>query len=107
MITLKSIKANRGATLNHKGEAVSYSTGFQVSKKDLYIVPIKRLTKSLISKTLSTLDADECLGIWIDNGLAYVDISERIPNYQHALKVGRERSQISVWAWRKAVAVNC
>ena len=47
------------------------------------------------------------LGIWIDGGRAYVDISERIANRAHALKVGRERKQLSVWAWAKNEAVAC
>lgn len=106
-MTLKAIKANKGATLNNNGEAMTYKTGFQVSKRDLYIIPVKQLTKRLITATLAVLRDDECLGIWIDGGRAYVDMSERISNYKHALKVGRDRKQISVWSWNKGEAVTC
>lgn len=106
-MTLKAIKANKGATLNNNGIAVSYKTGFQVSKRDLYVMPIKQLTKRLIVATLAVLRDDEYLGIWIDSGRAYVDISERISNYKHALKVGRDSNQISVWAWNKGEAITC
>ena len=100
-MTLKAIKAN------NNGIAVSYKTGFQVSKRDLYVMPIKQLTKRLIVATLAVLRDDEYLGIWIDSGRAYVDISERISNYKHALKVGRDSNQISVWAWNKGEAITC
>lgn len=106
-MTLKAIKANKGATLNNNGIAVSYKTGFQVSKRDLYVMPIRQLTKRLIVATLAVLRDDEYLGIWIDDGKAYVDMSERISNYKHALKVGRDRKQISVWSWNKGEAVTC
>lgn len=106
-MTLKAIKDNKGATLNNNGEAVTYKTGFQVSKRDLYTMPAKQLTKRLIDATLAVLRDDEYLGIWIDSGRAYVDMSERISNRAHALKVGRDRKQLSVWAWKKGEAVTC
>ena len=107
MMTLKEIKTNKGATLNNQGEAVTYKTGFQVSKCDLYILPLKQLTKKLIKSILTTLQENEHLGIWISGNRAYVDMSERIANRAHALKIGRERKQLSVWAWKKGEAVTC
>lgn len=106
-ITLKTIKDNKGATLNNNGEAVTYRTGFQVSKRDLYTMPAKQLTKRLIDATLAVLRDDEYLGIWIEGGRAYVDMSERINNRAYALKVGRDRKQLSVWAWKRGEAVTC
>ena len=107
MITLKEIKANKGATLNANGEAVTYKTGFQVSRKDLFICRINQLRMRDIKAILADMPSTSNLGIWIDGGRAYVDISERIANRAHALKVGRERKQISVWAWKKGEAVAC
>lgn len=107
MITLKEIKANKGATLNANGEAVTYKTGFQVSNKDLFVCRINQLRMRDIKAILADMPSTANLGIWIDGGRAYVDISERITNRAHALKVGRERKQLSVWAWRKGEAVAC
>lgn len=107
MITLKEIKANKGATLNANGEAITYKTGFQVSRKDLFICRINQLRMRDIKAILEDMPTTANLGIWIDGGRAYVDISERIANRAHALKVGRERKQLSVWAWRKGEAVAC
>lgn len=107
MMTLKAIKENNGATLNNCGNAVNYKTGFQVSKLDITVLPAYKLTKKLISVLLTTINSNEYLGIWIDGGKAYIDLSERIANRAHALKVGRDRKQISVWAWAKGEAVTC
>ena len=107
MLTLSSILKNKGATINADGEAIAFRTGFQVSKCDLAIIPVYRLRKYQIIEALNLINDDECLGIWIDKGKAYIDISERISNYKHALKVGRDRKQISVWAWKKATAIEC
>ena len=107
MITLKEIKANKGATLNANGEAITYKTGFQVSRKDLFVCRINQLRMRDIKAILADMPSTANLGIWIDGGHAYVDISERIANRAHALKVGRERKQLSVWAWAKNEAVAC
>ena len=107
MLTLSSILKNKGATINADGEAIAFRTGFQVSKCDLAIIPTYRLRKYQIIEALNLINDDECLGIWIDKGKAYIDISERISNYKHALKVGRDRKQLSVWAWKKAIAIEC
>lgn len=107
MLTLSSILKNKGATINADGEAIAFRTWFQVSKCDLAIIPIYRLRKYQIIEALNFINDDECLGIWIDKGKAYIDISERISNYKHALKVGKDRKQISVWAWKKAIAIGC
>ena len=107
MITLKEIKVDKGATLNANGEAVTYKTGFQVSNKDLFVCRINQLRMRDIKAILADMPSTSNLGIWIDGGRAYVDISERIANRAHALKVGRERKQLSVWAWAKNEAVAC
>lgn len=106
-MTLKAIKANKGATLNNNGEAVSYKRGFQVSNKDLFVCSISALRMRDIKAILAQLSDSENLGIWISDGCAFVDISEHIANRAHALKVGRDRKQISVYAWAKGEAVMC
>lgn len=107
MVTLKMIKENKGITLNSNGDMVKFRTGFQVSKCDLAIIPVYKLRKYQIIEALNYINEKDNLGIWIDGGKAYIDISERINNYKHALKVGKDRKQLSVWAWKKAIAIGC
>jgi len=98
MTTLKNIKANGGATLNANGEAVNYNKGYQVSIKDLYIMPVYKMTKKFI-KTL--LNDKYNLGLWIDNNKVYIDYSVNIKTKKEAVKVGKANNQISIWNWKK------
>jgi hypothetical protein len=106
MFTLKSIKENNGGTISKAtGEAVSYARGYQVSKRDLAIVKVRELRKRDLVATLNSLAEDECLGVWIDKGLAYIDCSEMINTKRQAMRVGKQRKQISVWNWKAQEAV--
>lgn len=103
-ITLKAIKQNGGATLNQQGLAVSYKTGYQVSERDVAILPVYKLTLKFIK---SLMAPNKFVGVWIENGKAYVDISERIATKQRALEVGKERNQISIYDWKNNNVAYC
>ena len=107
MFKLKDIKANNGATLNKQGESLSYSKGYQVSEKDLLIIPAYKLRKSQLIDMLNALEVGKCLGVWIDSGKAYIDCSEYISTKREALKLGRQRKQISIWGWKASEAIAC
>lgn len=47
------------------------------------------------------------VGVWIENGKAYVDISERIATKRRALEVGKERNQISIYDWKNNNVAYC
>ena len=98
--TIKSIIRNGGATITAQGVRVHLRSGYQVSKRDLYIIPVAELTKQLLTAELGRLSArGEYLGVWIEDGLAYVDISCRVPTKRGAMEMGRELSQLSVLRW--------
>lgn len=107
MFTLKQIKLNNGATLNKAGESLSYARGYQVSEKDLLIIPAYKLTKKQLIKMLNELADGKCLGVWIDSGKAYVDCSEYVSTKKQALKLGKQRKQISIWNWKAGEAIAC
>lgn len=98
--TVKSIIKNGGATINRHGVRVSMRTGYQVSKCDLYIVPLESFTKHLLFDALSKLNSSsEYVGVWIDNGSAYIDISCRIATKNKAMQIGKELNQLSILRW--------
>ena len=105
MTTLKAIKANNGATLNKAGEALDYPRGYQVSICDLEVIKARDLRKAHIVEMLGNLEAGECLGIWVDKGLAYLDKSKRFSNKREAVRFGKRNKQISIWDWGKKEAV--
>ena len=108
-IDLVKIIQNGGATLNGSGHAVSFKRGYQVSEKDCYIRNARHTNKILkaVNGILNSLKPGEFCGLWVDGGRVYVDISERITSKREALKIGRERAQISVFDWRTGAAIYC
>jgi hypothetical protein len=104
--TLKKIIDDGGATLDHSGAPVSFRTGYQVSKKDCYILKVKNIKAILkaVNKLLNGCKFGEFVGLWVDDEKIYIDISEHIKNYKNAFKVGTARKQLSVFDW---AANNC
>ena len=107
MFTLKGIKLNNGATIQKDGTLCNYAKGYQVSKNDLYVKKAYKLTKRELLDILNTLTNGECLGVWIDSGLAFVDISECISTKKQALKIGKQRKQLSVYNWKTGECIAC
>ena len=100
LATIKSIKRNGGATINKYGDRVTMKSGYQVSKRDLHIIPVDELDKLIIKEAMKLLqNRSEYLGVWIDNGNAYIDISIRIATKRDAIARGRELNQLSVLRW--------
>ena len=63
--------------------------------------------KKLIMECIMDLLHGEHLGIWIDNGKAYIDLSEHIATKREAMKAGKERKQLSIWNWKAGEAIAC
>ena len=108
-IDLLKILKDGGATLDASGAAVSFRRGYQVSKRDCFTLSVRHTNKILraVRSVLADLKAGEFCGIWVDGGRVYVDVSERIAYKRDALKIGRERAQISVFDWRTKSAIYC
>lgn len=98
---LKKIIENGGATLNSDGESVNFDWGYQVSKKDCYILTVKNVNKILraVNSLLNTITAGEFVGLWVDSGLIYIDVSERVERLRVAIVKGIERKQKSIFDW--------
>ena len=107
MFTLKQIKLNGGITLDKSGMPLSYPMGYQVSEKDLEIVPAYRLTKKHLLEMLKKLPKGSNLGVWIDNGKAYIDQSMRVLSKAKALQLGKALNQISVFDWKTGDCIPC
>lgn len=105
MFTLKEIINNNGATINANGTLASYTRGYQVSICDLLTIKTRDLRKKDLKTLLKTIGENACLGIWIWQGLAYIDMSIMIKTKREALKIGKQNKQISIWDWKKQSAV--
>ena len=98
---LQKIIENGGATLNSNGASVQFNRGYQVSKKDCYTLNIKNIKKILhaVNSLLNTVKPSEFVGLWVDSGLVYIDISERVERLSVAIVAGIERKQKSIFDW--------
>lgn len=101
LATIKSIIKNGGATFNKNGNRIKLKTGYQVSKKDLVIIDLLSFNKFILKELLKKLTSrGEYLGVWIDCGKVYVDISCRIATKQAAMKKGKELKQLTILRWK-------
>ena len=98
--TIDSILRNGGATINYNGDRVQMKSGYQVSKHDLVIVPVEDFNKYIIKALVEMLSSrSEYLGVWVDNGKVYIDISCRVATKRDAMQMGRELNQLSILRW--------
>lgn len=98
---LVKIIENGGATLNKSGACVDFSRGYQVSKRDCYTLNAENINGilSAVNELLDTITAGEFVGLWVDNGLIYIDVSERVERLSAAISLGIERKQKSIFDW--------
>ena len=107
MFKLKDVIANAGITMDKQGNALTYARGYQVSECDLEIIPAYKLTKRHLLEMLKALEDGKCLGVWIENNKAYIDCSEYIATKREAMKLGKQRHQLSIWNWKASEAIAC
>lgn len=110
-IDISNIIANGGATLDRNGASVNFKNGYQVSRKDCYTLNAEKVNdvKKAVEKVLKRISHESGLfcGVWVDSGLVYIDISERIKSRKKALNVGKARKQISIFSWSSGDCVYC
>jgi hypothetical protein len=104
--TLKTIINNNGGTISRSGKITHFKNGYQVSKKDYYILSINNLDDVLqkINETVSGLKNNEFCGIWIHRKKVYIDISIFIDDLETAKNFGNLNSQKSIYDWKNT---NC
>lgn len=93
--TVRNIPNEGGLTLRND-KIVEYKTGWQVGLQG-----ITYATPEEVSKVLhSLLGRKGNIGIWLSNGIYYIDISKRIATKQDAIAMGKLMSQQSIYGWR-------
>lgn len=98
---LQEFIKNGGATLAKNGGAVAFKTGYQVSKKDYFVIDAHDVNKVLkaVNGLLECCEASEFVGLWVDSGMVYIDLSERVERLSDAIRCGVERFQKSIFDW--------
>lgn len=93
--TVRNIKNNEGLTLRN-GKIVEYKTGWQVGITDIEVKTAEEVSRILHSEA----GRKGNIGIWLSEGIYYIDISRRISTKREALKVGKSMNQQSIYGWR-------
>ena len=97
--TLRKIKNNGGLTLKN-GKIVEYKTGYQVATEGVITSDITEV-RALIKKF------DGNCGLWLENGVWYIDCCHRVATKRDALALGRECKQISIFKWADKSLIYC
>ena len=103
--TIRNIEEGQGLTLRN-GKIVEYKSGWQVG-----ITGVTCKTPEEVSALLhSGLGRKGNIGIWLHDGIYYIDVSKRILTKKKALAVGKVMNQQSIYGWKprkKGQYVEC
>ena len=97
--TIRKLNNNDGITLKG-GKVIEYKTGWQVA---IYGVEVKTAREAINAVKAY---GGNC-GIWLENGIYYVDKSFRVDTKKEALRIGREHNQISIFGWSRKNLAYC
>lgn len=98
---IKTTILNGGATINLLGD--SPKKGFMVAtegnEKQIKVSQFNHKTlKKYLAKNKEELKGkNKFIGTWINEGIVYVDISERIVNKDRAIELGKDRKQLAIF----------
>ena len=97
--TLKKITDNGGLTLKN-GRPIVYKSGWQVATEGKETSDIKEAMQFIKAY------GGNC-GIWLSDGIWYIDLSKRVNTKKEALEIGRRCNQISILRWRDMGLAYC
>lgn len=97
--TLRKIENNGGLTLK-KGKIVNYKSGYQVATEGV-------TTTNIAEVRALMLKFDGNCGLWLENGVWYIDRCQRVSTKRDALALGRRCNQISIFKWANKSLIYC
>ena len=97
--TIRKLRNNDGLTLKH-GKVINYKSGWQVADTG---TEARTAEEAII---IVRKMGGNC-GVWLENGIYYIDHSFRVSTKREALEIGRTHNQISVFCWRTKGLAYC
>ena len=107
-IDIKKIIVEGGATLNKNGEGFVSNNGFMVSVFGAeFKTTDEEKAKSKIEEYIEKIQTEEGLfvGVWVDEGEVYVDLSIHIMDYNEALEVARNNKQKAIFDLKNKTSI--
>lgn len=97
--TIRKLENNDGLTLK-KGKCIAYKSGWQVATEGVECHTAEEAIKAVRAY------AGDC-GVWLADGIYYVDKSHRVNTKHEALEIGKLCNQISVFGWARKNLAYC
>lgn len=97
--TLKKLANNDGLTLK-QGKAITYKSGWQVATEG-------KETTDIHEAMAMIKEYNGNCGVWLSEGIYYIDKSHRVNTKREAIQIGKEHNQISVLCWRTMGLAYC
>lgn len=97
--TIRKLTENDGLTLKN-GKPITYKTGWQVATEGIECRTAKEAIKAVRAY------GGNC-GVWLAEGIFYVDKSYRVDTKKKALEIGKNHSQISIFGWARKNLAYC
>jgi predicted ATP-grasp superfamily ATP-dependent carboligase len=97
--TIRKLTNNGGLTLKN-GKIITYKSGWQVADHGIEARSAEEAIKAVKAM------GGNC-GIWLEDGIYYIDHSFRVNTKREAMEIGRAHNQISVLCWRTMGLAYC
>lgn len=97
--TINKLQNNDGITLKN-GQIVTYKTGWQVATEGVEVTTAREAINAVKAF------GGNC-GVWLADGIYYVDRSKRVKTKKEALAIGRACNQISIFGWARKNLAYC
>ena len=97
--TIKKLANNDGLTLKN-GKPIHYKSGWQVAVEG---VEVKTPAEAIAA--VKAMNGN--CGVWLENGIYYIDRSFRVSTKREAMNIGRAHNQISILCWRTMGLAYC
>jgi hypothetical protein len=96
---LVNLKNTEGMTIKNY-QTITYKSGWQVAD---YGVECDNVQDAAIA--IANYNGN--CGVWLENGIYYIDHSFRVNTKKEALAIGKAHNQISVLKWSNMTLVYC
>lgn len=97
--TIRNLTNNDGLTLKN-GKSIKYKSGWQVATEG-----VECRTPEETMKAIKAFGGN--CGVWLENGIYYVDKSHRESTKAKAMEIGRACQQISILKWANMSLAYC
>ena len=97
--TIRKLQENDGLTLKN-GKRITYKSGYQVADHGIEAKSTEEAMKAIREM------GGNC-GVWLEDGIYYVDHSFRVNTKREAMEIGRTHNQISVLCWSNMKLAYC